>query len=192
MKIKIKLGEKSISSAIKQLQTAKNQLETIMIKDFLMTCCSWIYEYANRYVELSSIGENVKSNITTGWQEPEIRQESNRMIATLRNTDDQAVYVEFGVGIVGKQNSHERVDSGEVNYQYNIGSKIDRTTNQWIFNVSSDSDIDIQAEYIDNRTTNTVKTQGSPAVMYAYNACVDLEAIGFKTIWQQIKKKYWG
>ena len=192
MKINISLNPKSIENAIKQFQKAQTQLETVMLKEFLLTCCTWIYDDANKNLMYSSIGENVKANIMTGWQEPTIRQEGKRMIATLKNTDDQAVYVEFGVGIVGQENAHERVKDGQVNYQYNIGTKINKETNQWIFNVSSDNDIDNQAEYIDKKTTNTVKTKGSPAVMYAYNACVNLDTIGFKAIWEQIKKRYWG
>ena len=186
------LSAKSVESAIKKLEKAKEQLETEMLYDFLNACCSFIVEQSKTYIMSSTIGDNVKMNIISGWQPPVIRQEGKRVIARITNTDSQAVYVEFGVGIVGKQNAHDRVSSGQVDYEYNMPSRYKKKDNSWIFSVSSDSDIDIQAEYIDNRTTNTVRTKGSPAVMYAFNACVDLQVSAFRTIWQEIKKKYWG
>lgn len=186
------LSAKSVENAIKQLEKAKKQLETEMLYDFLNTCCSFIVDQSKNYIMNSTIGDSVKMNIISGWQAPVIRQEGNKVIARITNTDSQAVYVEFGVGIVGKQNAHERVSSGKVDYEYNMPSKYKKKDNSWIFSVGSDNDIDIQAEYIDNRTTNTVRTKGSPAVMYAFNACVDLEASQFNAIWETIKKRYWG
>ena len=186
------LSAKSVENAKKQLEKAKKQLETEMLYDFLNTCCTFIVEQSKNYIMNSTIGDSVKMNIISGWQPPVIRQEGKKVIARITNTDSQAVYVEFGVGIVGKENPHERVSNGNVNYEYNMPSRYKKKDNSWIFSVSGDSDIDIQAEYIDNRTTNTVRTKGSPAVMYAFNACVDLEASQFRAIWETIKKRYWG
>lgn len=190
MKIDITLNSKSIKNAIKTLQLARVQLENEMLTEFLFTCCTWLYDRANGYVMLSSIGDGVKNNIISSWQVPTIEKRGKRLVATLKNTDDQSVYVEFGVGIVGQENPHERATVEA--YEYNIGKKINPVTHQWIFNVSDDSDIDIQADYIDLRTENTVKTKGSPAVMYAFNAVVDLLHFGIKPIWEQIKLRYWG
>ncbi len=191
MKIEMRLSEKSIKEAITALKRADRQLNK-MAKDLLLTCCTWIYDRANQYVMASDIGENVKINIIRGWQAPELTVKNGVLLATLRNTDEQAVYVEFGVGIVGAEPENMHPKANEEHYQYNVGGKINPITNQWIFNVSSDEDIDIQAEFIDKRTTNTVKTKGSPAVMYAYNAVVDLREFALKQIWQEIKVRYWG
>jgi hypothetical protein len=190
MKIDITFNSKSIDNAIKTLKLAKVQLENQMLTDFLFTCCTWLYDNANTKIMFSSIGDSVKSNIMSGWEVPKIEKRGKRLVATLKNTDEQAVYVEFGVGIVGQENPHERAT--EEAYEYNIGKKINPVTHQWIFNVSNDSDIDIQAEYIDLRTENTVKTKGSPAVMYAFNAVVDLLHFGINPIWEETKLKYWG
>lgn len=189
------LNSKSIENAIKQIKKAQSQLDK-MVEDFLFTCCTYIYDKANDNLRNSEIGEDVKRNIMSGWQIPEIRRFGNKTIATLRNTDSQAVYVEFGVGIVGSYLPHERVITGETDYEYNIPTQHKSASGQWVFSAKDDSFVDLDNGYYiikpNKLGENWVITKGSPALMYAYNACVDLQAFEFKRIWENIKKKYWG
>lgn len=201
MKISMNLSAKSVENAIKQLEIAKKQLENEMIYDFLNTCCTFIVDQARNYLMASTIGTNVQLNIMSGWQPPLIRKEGKKFIAKMTNTDSQAVYVEFGVGIVGQQNAHDRVTRGETVYEYNIPTEYKyagqyHDENTWRFYAKETSDVDLMEGYFEEWQTKDgdykIITRGSPAVMYAFNACVDLEASAFKTIWEQIKKKYWG
>lgn len=169
MKLNIEFTEKSLDNAIKQLSEARQKVKSgQLIKDFLDYVCRWIIDRANFYLKWSDIGENVKRHISEGW-EYKIKEKTAKIL----NKSDKAVFVEFGVGLVGQENRHEMVRIGLTNYQYNIGSKINPETNEWIFNVSNDDNIDIDEQYIVYRTENTVKTKGSPSVMFAFYAVVD-------------------
>ena len=102
--------------------------------------------------------------------------------------------VEFGVGVVGQSSPHKNI--GEVDYEYNKPSRYKNKDNSWIFAVDNDSEIDIQSKFIDNRTEHTVRTKGSPAVMYLYNALVDAR-MDLKNPngelaqkWKALEKKY--
>lgn len=195
------LSAKSVESAIKKLEKAKKQLETEMLYDFINICCTFIVNQATTYIMNSTIGDSVKMNIISGWQAPVIKQKGNKLIAKMTNTDSQAVYVEFGVGIVGEENPHDRVKSGETQYEYNIPTQYKyagrfHDENTWRFYANQPNDVDLMNGYFEQWETKDGKykiiTRGSPAVMYAFNACVDLQAGAFRTIWEEIKKKYWG
>lgn len=171
MKLNVELSPKSIQEAIEKLKKAKYQsTKGTLIKEYLEFVCEWVIDRANFYLEYADIGNNVKIDIRNGW-EYEVSVDKAKIV----NRTSQAVFVEFGVGIIGLQNRHEMVRNGTTDYEYNVGAKINRENNQWIFNVSNDEDIDVQQQYIVYRTENTVKTKGSPAVMYAYNAIVDAQ-----------------
>lgn len=191
MKLNVELSPKSIEQTIKKLQFAKEQIQTTMQREFLQEICKWIIDKANYYLSYCDIGQNVKDDISIGWQ-----YTLTKNGAKIINSAQQAVFVEFGVGIIGREERHEMVRNGSTDYEYNIGSKINKETNQWIFNVYNDQDIDIQEQYIIYRTNNTVKTKGSPAVMYCYNAVVDakneLEKPNgiFTQKWKTLEQKY--
>ena len=155
---------------------------------FFNEIAEWVKEEANKNIDLSTIGSSVKEEIKNGWKTEKI---SNGL--RLVNATDKASFVEFGVGIVGLSNSHP--EAQKQGYAYNTGSKINRETNTWIFNVSSDDELDIEIDRILLRTENSVKTQGSPAVLYAYKALVtaktDLQNRSGKIsrMWKEFKER---
>ena len=186
MKIPVHLSKTSINGAKRKLNNIIKQLEEVMLNELLYECCQKVIQLANDRVDQTTIGSNVKAAIKSGWQPPEI----SKGVAVIRNTDDKAVYVEFGVGIVGEEDSHARATV--VNYSYNIGSQI-ASDGSWVFVQDNHQNIDIQAEHIDNIDGGRIiTTHGSPAVMYAYNAIIDLKEKYIQSIWQSIKEKYWG
>ena len=186
MSIELSLDEKSVKQLLENIKKIKKQVRTNLVKDLLIGCCEAIKRRSIEKLEILSIGSNVKNEIINHWHISDVV----RNTITLYNDSDKSVYVEFGVGKVGRENPHP--ESVSQNYQYDVdGKKLEDRS--WIFNVSSDDDIDIQAEFIDNRTTNTVRTKGSEATMFVYNAMRDFvdEKEVYK-IWDDVKKKYWG
>ena len=182
MIITIGSDKKTLQEAKKKLQNIKKQIPQ-MIDEFYYSCYLKFVEYCRNYLFASTIGENIKSEIALGWE----YQRTNSG-ATFINKTEKAVFVEFGVGVVGLDNYHS--NAKKENYNYNIGSKIN-ADGSWIFNVTDKSDIDIESGFILNETEHTVRTKGSPAVMYAFNALEDLR-FEYPKIWENIKIKYWG
>ena len=184
MKIEIRLNTTSVNNAIKQLERAKKGV-ILAYEATLEEIAIWLIERANMHLNVSSIGDNVKIDIRNAWI-----YERTAMGMKITNQSDKASFVEFGVGIVGLENQH--IMASREGYQYNIGSKI-REDGTWVFSTESDDDIDIQARYVLKRTDTTVLTKGQPAVMYAYNAIVDLKSGNtIKNIWQKNKQRYIG
>lgn len=191
MKINVDLNSNSIQNAINALRTAQKQLDREMPNDFLKTACEWIRERANANLESSTIGSGVKADIQSSWV---IGAPSNGTI-TMTNTADKAVYVEFGVGVVGAQNKHDNAD--ETGYEYNVPSESKSANGRWVFASEDKTLIDLP---IDSYKTKESKdkdfawiiTKGTKGAMYAYNAIVDFRDYGAKEVWQKIKVKYWG
>lgn len=183
MRIKIELNKKSIANAINRLNNLKSQIDNEMLPEFFSECYRFFIDRCSDYLGVSSVGENVKDDINSSWH-----YEPTKNGAKIYNDSIKAVFVEFGVGMIGQENKHNNADSQ--GYKYNIGAKIN-DDGYWIFNATDDEEIDIQREFIENRTAHTVKTKGSPAIMYAYNALEDLR-IQCPIIWENIKIKYWG
>lgn len=199
MKIPVSLNVKSINKAIEQLKKAKEQLQGDMMNDLLIGCYRWFIDKANGYLELTQIGENVKSGIMSSWS-----YIINEKTMTITNTHDKAVFVEFGVGIVGEQSKHKNAQ--EAGYKYNVSSSAKDENGTWHFWTNA-PDLDIpQSQLIssshiyrpETRKDGSVyrqriyaETQGAESVMYAYNALVDLREYGAKEIWEKIKLKYW-
>lgn len=198
MKIKIGLNQKSINNAIKTLNKAKNQLENQMTVDLLNGCYEWLKKRANELLSYSDIGENVKNGIMDGWTIETIS--ANKVI--VKNTHEKAVYVEFGVGLVGEESPH--ANASETNYEYNVESDSKDENGMWGFYVNS-SDLDLPQSSLEFGTVRLidkdrkkqrnrlfVKTSGAKGIMYAYNALMDLKEYGAKEVWNEIKAKYWG
>lgn len=201
MKIKINLDAKSIKEAIEKIEKAKKDLDTNMIREFLQRCCNFFIDKANTNLLNSDIGTNVKQNIMNSWLTSTITYGVNSQgytgyTATITNTDEQAVYVEFGVGIVGSYLPHENAHTKEQTYQYNVPTQAKTPNGQWVFEVTDEKDIDLQNgmyKSVDNKYGNMwIITKGSPATMYAFNALMDLKNGGMQKIWKEIKIKYWG
>lgn len=185
MKLKIALNKKSIKNALNALETAKKQLQGEMLNEFYFECFRYFESRAKDYLLSTSIGEQVANEIAFGW-----KYEKTKNGAIFRNDHEKAVYVEFGVGIVGQENKHTNAQKLGNDYKYNIGSKI-LPDGSWIFSKTSLDDLDILDRFIINETEHTIRTKGSSAIMYAFNALEDLR-LEMPNIWQRIKVKYWG
>lgn len=193
MKINIELNRNSIEKAKKQLLYVKKILPR-MQKDFLEDVAMWLIKRANFHLNNSDIGENVKIDIRNSWDYQLIGNG-----VKIINTAQKAVFVEFGVGIVGQGNVHP--NASVEGYEYNKPSpyKDKKGSGTWVFK-SQFENLDIpqdQAEFIADAGDYVVITRGTKGVWYAYNAIVDAQmelakfgggAIG--KMWEDIKARY--
>lgn len=201
MKITIGLDTKSINRAKKQIEKVKKLYSEQMIPDLLKSCAKWLINRANeRYLAVADIGDNVKTAIMGSWK---IIEEDNTV--TILNTSDKAVFVEFGVGIVGQESPHK--NASKADYKYNMPSPAKDDNGTWHFYTNIE-DLDLpRSALVDDyhifrpetrkdgsvyRNRIYVETRGTQGVMYAYNALVDLRNYGVNEVWKEIKKKYLG
>jgi hypothetical protein len=145
---------------------------------------------ANEYLEQSDIGEAIKSEIKASWV---INQTLNSAILT--NTSEHAVYVEFGVGIVGESAEHPRAN--ESGYQYNVPSDAKDNTGGWKFPLPEEEFVDLPRDKYTvggKKEQKWVYTRGSKGCWYAYNALTDLATYpqNLKTIWKEVLVKNLG
>lgn len=191
MKINIELNQKSIQEAKRKLLQLKKAVP-LATKDFLEDVAMWLIDRANIHLDNSDIGENVKIEIRNGWV---YNFTANGIQIT--NSTDKAVFVEFGVGIVGQQDSHPQANAE--NYEYNIPNRAKFLGGYWSFEQSL-SDLDLPLDSVDyEKSTNgfVFLTQGAKGVWYAYNAIQDAKMeltrpnggeIG--ALWEKAKRKY--
>lgn len=181
--IKINFDKKSIQNAIKQVNAVKKKLSGEVVETFLTKCLEWVKTRANEYLEQVDIGGNIIADIETKW---DIDIKGN--IGTLTNTSNKAVFVEFGVGMVGQFDPHP--NANESNYQYNVASSYKSSKGSWQFKVDDENSIDLVADYYDIDNNQWVTTQGSPANLYLYNSLMDLiSEMAYKTLWQESLKQ---
>ena len=191
MKINIALNTKSIAEAKKKLLELKKKLQKgEMIKDLLNECVIFITKQTEFYLDNSGLGSNVIADIKSSWK---VEQTENKVVMT--NTSEKAVYVEFGVGIVGQGDPHP--NANEANYEYNMPSNAKDSDGSWHF-FSNEADLDIPKDAIEygdygNGKNNrmSIYTSGTKGVWYAYNAIVDLKA-ELPNIWKKIKERHIG
>lgn len=216
-KISIELNTKSVDEAIKYLKTLRYNFKRMM-DEFLEFACLWIIERANRYVELSDIGSLVKLQIKNAWE-----YNISNGVATVKNTATMqkkrdnapadvvpvAVFVEFGVGVVGQSLPHPQ--AAQEGYEYNIPSDYKSSDGSWYFWTNSNElDLPLSAVedfrgFDDFRGVKkeqgkriVVSTRGAQGVMYAYNAIVDANVDlqnpngDFANEWRKIKERYIG
>lgn len=188
MKLNVELSPKSIQEAIEKLKKARYQsTKGTLAKEYLEFACEWVINRANWYLDNADLGDLVKLQIRNGW-EYEVSLDG----AKITNRTDKAVFVEFGVGIVGQGNPHP--NAGD--YIYNKPhTYIDKRTGKlvstkdengmWYFWTNS-NELDIPKTsledirgYDDFRGEQgkriIVGTRGAEGVMYAYNAIVDAQ-----------------
>ncbi len=198
MKIKIALNSASINNAIKQIEKVKKLYSEQMVPDLLKSCAEWLKNRANELLALSDIGSNVKTEIMSSWNIIE-----NGKTVSLINTSEKAVFVEFGVGIVGQEKPHK--NASKTSYKYNLPSPAKDDNGTWHFYTNVE-DLDLpDSALVDNshffqpktrkdgsvyRNRVYVETRGAVGVMYAYNALVNLHDYGVNEVWKEIKKKY--
>ena len=193
MKIDIALDPKSIKEAIKKLKSVK-YLMPKMVQEFTEEVAKWITNRANDYIKNSDLGSLVKAEIMGGWNyEP--------IVGGIKvvNRAEKAVYVEFGVGIVGQSQAHP--EASKEGYEYNVKSRAKFLGGSWSFRGKTGTlDLPMDSvEYAGIGEQLVFITQGAKGVWYAYNAIVDAQmeiakvnggAIG--KLWNDIKKRYIG
>ena len=202
MKIEIGLNKKSIKNAIKQLRTVKYNFD-IARKDFLEGVALWLIERANFYLSNSDIGEIVKLDIRNGWI-----YDFTPIGVKITNSAEKAVYVEFGVGVVGQSQSHPNASAE--GYEYNVESASKNDDGSWTFFTNKENlDLPKNSIFVDRNFGGSrgrggeygerlqITTRGAKGVWYAYNAIVDAKMelakpnggeIGL--IWQKSKMRY--
>lgn len=198
MKINIKLNRKSIEQARKQLLYVKKILPQ-MQKDFLEDVAMWLINRANTHLNNSDIGENVKIDIRNGWE-----YDFTSTGIKITNRTEQAVFVEFGVGVVGQGNAHPQ--ASVEGYEYNMpspykyaGKHHDEDT--WRFTKQSTEDVDLPKGSYETWQMGSgalkIITRGTKGVWYAYNAIVDAQTELAKSgggeigkMWEDIKARY--
>lgn len=191
MTINIELNQKSIQEAKKKLLQVKKAVP-LATKDFLEDVAMWLIDRANMHLDNSDIGENVKIEIRNGWV---YNFTANGIQIT--NSTDKAVFVEFGVGIVGQQDSHPQ--ASKEGYEYNVYSHAKFLGGYWSFTTQLE-DLDLPKNSVEmqsNGNDYVILTQGAKGVWYAYNAIADANMelarpnggeIG--ALWEKAKRKY--
>ena len=200
MKIQVSLNQKSIKDAIKQLKNAKKQLQGEMLNEFYKKCYDYFVSQANFYLISSGLGDLVIAEIQSSWEYIKL---GNLLIEgqpkfyngiQIRNTAEKAVYVEFGVGVVGEGNKHPNAE--QTDYQYNVPSDSKFPIDDaWRFKAYED-ELDIpQKAIISHDYTSDgrmrILTRGTEGVWYAHKALMDLRT-QYRRFWEEIKIKYWG
>lgn len=190
MKIEIQLNKKSIQNAIKVLNQQKKILTDKAIPEYLEKSAEWIQNRANEILEQSDIGADVKRWISKAWTKEWVDKNHLKLI----NYSWKACYVEFGVGIIGQGNAHP--NPNETNWKYNLPTDKKDSQGGWIFAVKDEGKLDIPQEAIleqiniDNDIS--VYTKGTQGVWFLFNAMEDFKLTKAQSLWEEIKKKYWG
>lgn len=191
MKITFGLDVKSINKAIETIEKVKKQYDEQIVTELLNDCSRWLIDRANEHLAQTDIGPEVKVGIMNGWS---IVQSGNT--ATITNTHDKAVFVEFGVGTVGDKSEHP--NAGRTGYWYDLPTNYKDEQGGWRFSINDETELDLPRKSVLSQDYNNfsgeleIYTRGAKGAMYAYNALVDLHDYGAKEVWEQIKKKYWG
>ena len=183
--IEINFDVKSIRQAIKDIEKIKRKFKKDIPNLFLDKCLEWIMIRANEfYLPNIKMSSKIIGDISTRWRIERINSSSKRLV----NDSDKAVFVEFGVGIVGETKPHPNSSKSIPKYEYNIKTNRKDKYGQWRFRVKENSDIDlVDGNYF--QENDLITTSGSPANLYLYNAAMDLVSTGaYKQIWQETLK----
>lgn len=191
MKLTFGLNVKEIQEVKKQLRRIKKNIP-LMTKDFLEYVALWLINRANFHLNNSDIGENVKIDIRNAWV-----YDFTPTGIKITNDADKAVFVEFGVGIVGQQEAHPQ--SSKEGYEYNVYSPAKFLGGFWSFTTQMD-DLDLPTNRVDIQPSGgeyVILTQGAKGVWYAYNAIVDARVELGKAnggeigaLWEKVKREY--
>lgn len=179
------------------MKEVQKKVQTKLPEVYLRKCVEWIKTEANNNLMATAIGSNVKMLIQSQW-----REELVGNTIKLSNTAEYekgvnlAVFVEFGVGIVGQQSPHEKAQ--EANYQYNVPSNAKRNDGQWSFSADDgESYMNLEKGYYNTFNLGdgalTVVSKGSPATLFLYKAVTAFQTSGaYKTLWEQAKAEVIG
>lgn len=195
MKINIELNQKSIQDAKRKLLYVKKVLPQIT-RDFMEDVAMWLIERANMHLNNSHIGENVKIDIRNGWV-----YNFTPTGLQITNSTEKAVFVEFGVGVVGQSQAHPQASAE--GYEYNQDSPAKDNDGSWHF-FANEADLDLPKSAIDyglngkgSQNRMAIYTRGAKGVWYAYNAIVDANVELAKgnggeigALWEKAKARY--
>ena len=182
--INISLDTRSVKQAIKEINKVQKKLSKQVPKVYLTKCIDYIVAKANEYLMQVNMDNSIIADIQTHWTIEHIGNNQIRLV----NNSDKAVFVEFGVGMIGQQNAHP--NSYATNYEYNIPTRAKNSAGYWAFEVDKEKGVDLVANYYRVRQkksgTDVAITKGSPANLYLYNAIMDFQTTGaYKKLWQE-------
>lgn len=100
---------------IKNLEKIQNCIN-LSYCNFLRESLIWIRDRANYYLDQRTGDFKGTTNVAKSW---EINVIDNNHYE-LRNTNINGAYVEFGVGLVGKENPHKKAK--DENYEYDVNN----------------------------------------------------------------------
>ena len=178
--IDIQLDTKSIKQALKQMQKIEKKFkDNTIVKKYLNKSADYIITMANQYLSNVNIDGAIISDIQNSWVKSNIIGNT----LTITNTSEKAVYLEFGIGIIGQGQPHP--NASVEGYEYNVNSGKKDYAGRWRFRLDEKSQLDIISGYYEN-SNNLITTKGYPAVLYLYNAIMDFRSSGaYKLLWQQ-------
>lgn len=197
MRINIDLSKKSIENAIKQIKAVQKKVQKDLPRVYLEKCVAKIIELANQNLMITDIGSEVKALIQSSWQISPVV--GNRIVlsnnAEFESGKNLAVFVEFGVGIVGQGSKHTLAN--QANYEYNVLTDAKDQFGNWVYTLDGgESRMNIESNYYESENTASglrIKTQGTPATMFLYKAWKTFETSGaYKTLWEQAKAEVIG
>lgn len=180
--IKINLDVKSINKAIKQVEEIQRKLKEQVPSLFIDKALTWIKDRANFYLSTLPMDSEITGDIQDSWTIERVTNNLKRLV----NSSRKAVFVEFGVGIVGQQQEHPNANME--NYEYNIPTRYKHSDGRWVFNAKGKA-IDLKEGYFqvytrENSGKTVAVTKGSPANLYLYNAGMDLLNTGaYQQLW---------
>ena len=187
-KITVELNSKSIRNTIKLLNQEKKRIEQAT-REYFELSADWIINRANEILDRSDIGENIKNEIFGGWDTEWVAPNQLKIV----NHSRKAVYVEFGVGIIGQTDKHPNADN--TGYEYNVDSEHKFGQGFWQFTVPSADYLDLPQKASISQDNDkygmSIITQGTEAVWYLFNAVEDFKLREQSRLWEIIKKKYW-
>lgn len=214
MRINIELSKKSVENAIKQIKAVQKKIQNELPKVYLQKCVEWIRLQADNNISATPIDGEIISLIKRSWYISPVVGNIIKISNTAKYQDGKnvAVFVEFGVGIVGQSSSKEPDFEKEAiaksGYQYNLPSEYKRSSrnpnskyhkneNAWSFYISPDKGVDLHSGYYEEYQTNSgntkIVTAGSPATMFLFKAWKSFETTGiYKTLWQEAKAEVIG
>lgn len=214
MRINVGFDKKSIQNAIKQIKAVQKKIRTDLPRVYLQKCANWIVSEANNNLSRINMDSKIISLIQSSWVISPVVGNLIKIenTAQYKAGENIAVFVEFGVGVVGEKTSKPQgfienaISTND--YKYNVRtdnkrasknpqSKFSSNDNAWRFTQSSDKGIDIQSSYYEEYThkdgTKKIVTAGSPSQMFLFNAWKSFETFGvYKTLWEQAKKEVIG
>lgn len=197
MRINIDFSKKSIENAIKQIKAVQKKVQKNLPRVYLQKCVEWIKAEADKNLWITDIGSSVKAKIQDSWKISKVVD--NKIVlsnnAQFESGKNLAVFVEFGVGIVGYENSHEMAN--KANYEYNVLTWSKDQEGKWAYTLDGGaSRMNIESRYYEAIGLNgdfQFVTKGSPATMFLFKAWKTFETSGaYKTLWEQAKAEVIG